>query len=174
MKSPKDYGYVLHKNLCLFQKGPLSQWWGAYPGQNSNFVPEGGGETYNCAEQWMMTVKAVLMGDDATAQLILNESNPANHKALGRQIKNFDSALWDKHKEKVVYLGNLWKFRQNPELKEFLLSFPRHTVFAEAAPWDPIWGIGLGPTDPDALDQSKWKGKNLLGKAIQRVHRELF
>ncbi len=121
-----------------------------------------------------MAAKAVIMNDEETLIKILKLKSPAKIKDMGRSIKNFDAARWDKHKRNVVYFGNLWKFSQNPELKEFLLSFPRHTIFAEAAPWDPVWGIGLGPENPDALDVSKWKGQNLLGEAIRRVHRELF
>jgi ribA/ribD-fused uncharacterized protein len=177
---PEDFGYVCKNNIVLFQKGPLSQWWGAYKGQNSNFSPVGGpfgtsGETvFNCCEQWMMAAKAVLMNDEFAAKRILALKSPKRQKEEGRKIENFDPAVWDKHKRNVVYWGNLWKFSQNPELKEFLLSFPRHTIFAEAAPWDPVWGIGLGPENPDALITSRWKGQNLLGEAIQRVHRELY
>lgn len=171
---PEDFNYVVKNGICLFQHGPLSQWWGGYPGQKSDIRPPGTTEVYNCTEQWMMVSKAVLMGDKDAAARILAEKNPANHKALGRCIQRFDGALWDAHKENIVYLGNLWKFSQNPELKEFLLSFPQGMIFAEAAPWDKVWGIGLGPTDADALIPSKWMGENLLGKIIQRVHRELL
>ena len=69
--------------------------------------------------------------------------------------------------------GNWYKFNQNPELKEYLLSFPVQTIFAEAAPWDKIWGIGLPPEDPDALDIYKWQGLNLLGLAISDVRQSL-
>lgn len=92
----------------------------------------------------MMASKAALMGDRETLEKILKEKNPAKQKALGRLVKNFDQALWDEVRSEVVYYGNLWKFSQNLNLKKFLLGFPRNTIFAEAAPWDKIWGIGLG------------------------------
>lgn len=174
LKSLAEYGIVQHGKLCLSQRSPLSRWWGGFTGQYSSFTPEGGYYVYNCTEQWMMVAKAAMMSDEEIMSKIMATNNPSNQRTLGRRIKNFNAALWDKHKEKAVYLGNLFKFKQNPELKEFLLSFPRHTIFAEAAPWDSVWGIGLSPTDSDSLDQSKWKGQNLLGKAIQRVHRELY
>lgn len=174
---PKEYGYVLKDGFCLFQKGPLSQWFGAYKDQHSSFTPTGAPfknePTFNCSEQWMMVAKAAIMGDEETMYQILAESDPKRQKALGRVVKNFDQALWDKHKEDAVFTGNMWKFSQNAHLKEFLLSFPIDTIFVEAAPWDKVWGIGLGPHSKYATVPEKWKGQNLLGKAISRVRKEL-
>lgn len=180
LKSPEEYGYVVKNNICLFQSGPLSQWWGGFNGQESRFSPRGEpfltscDDVFTSAEQWMMSAKAVIMGDMDAMDAIHGERHPKKIKELGRTIKGYDQVLWDKHKRKVVYWGNLWKFSQNQQLKDFLLSFPRHIIFAEAAPWDPIWGIGLDVNNPDALDIYKWQGQNLLGEAIQRVHRELY
>lgn len=28
LKTPEEYGYVVKNGFCLFQKGPLSQWYG--------------------------------------------------------------------------------------------------------------------------------------------------
>ncbi len=168
LKAPEEYGYVVKDGFCLFQKGPLSQWWGAYKGQESpfrsNILGTEMGPYYNCAEQFMMAMKASIMRDEETLKLILAEKNPAKHKDLGRQIKNFNGELWNQVKFAVVALGNFNKFSQNPELKEFLLAFPEDTIFAEAAPWDKIWGIGLGPEDPRSLNVSTWQGENLLGQ----------
>jgi ribA/ribD-fused uncharacterized protein len=122
----------------------------------------------------MMASKAAIMNDKETLDKIFKTKSAQKQKELGRKIRNYDEALWNEHKEDVVYYGNLWKFTQNPHLKEFILGFPRGTIFAEAAPWDKIWGIGLGPEDPDALDISAWKGQNLLGYALMAVHEELL
>lgn len=181
LKSPAEYGYVLGNNICLFQKGPLSQWWGGYSGQQSSFRPksavfaDGVDEcVFNCCEQFMMASKAAIMGDKETLDRIMKSKSPKKQRELGREIKNFDSVLWDRHKRHAVYSANYWKFNQNPDLKEFLFSFPRGTIFAEAASHDTIWGIGLGPEDPDALDISRWRGLNLLGEALQQVQRDLL
>jgi ribA/ribD-fused uncharacterized protein len=176
LKTPEEYGYVVKNGICLFQKGPLSQWWGGFQNQNGGFIPidVDPEARFNCCEQWMMTIKAVLMDDEETALKILEETNPKAQKGLGRKVRNFDPVVWDEHKLYAVYCGNYWKFTQNDDLKEFLLSFPRKTIFAEAAPWDSIWGIGLGPESDDALDQKRWKGQNLLGKAISMVHKDIL
>lgn len=175
----EDFGYVKKGKILLFQKGPLSQWYGGYKGQEASFSPKGGpfndeGEiVFNTCEKWMMASKAVIMGDEETLELILAENNPKKQKELGRKIKNFDPVKWDKHKKNVVYLGNYWKFTQNPHLYDFLMSFSLHTKFAEASPWDKIWGIGLGPNDERAWNTKTWQGENLLGKAINKVRKDL-
>ena len=99
-------------------------------------------------------------------------SNPYKIKALGRLVKNFNQEIWDKHKEDIVFNGNLLKFSQNKKLcKQLLATGDKEIV--EASPTDTIWGIGLAETDPDIYDKSKWRGTNLLGKAIMKVRNVL-
>jgi ribA/ribD-fused uncharacterized protein len=192
---PEDYNYVVKNNLCLFQKGPLSQWWGGFKGQNGGFSVSGSDLyflymtnsnnelftflereymlyselDFNCCEQWMMACKAALFNDKETFLEIMKESSPAKQKDLGRSVKNYNQDIWDEYKFEIVLRGNYSKFGQNLELKEFLYSFNSFTIFAEASPWDKVWGIGLGPDDPRSLDINTWQGKNLLGRAITDI-----
>ena len=46
-------------------------------------------------------------------------------------------------------------------------------ILAECAVRDQIWGIGLSMRDPNRLDRSKWRGKNLLGYALMMVREQL-
>ena len=138
----------------------LSQW---YPCQ---FEVEG--VTYTSAEQYMMAEKAKLFGDEEIRAEILNTDDPRMCKALGRKVKNFDKAVWDKEKEHIVRKGNTKKFLQNSALRNFLLS-TGDKVLVEASPTDRVWGIGLGKNNPDALDPQKWRGQNLLGFALMNV-----
>ena len=39
---------------------------------------------------------------------------------------------------------------------------------------DAIWGIGCAEDDPDAWDESTWRGKNYLGYVITEVRDELL
>lgn len=175
LHTPEEYGYVQHDNIVLFQKGPLSQWYGGFDNQPFSGMIHGNPPewcfVFNCCEQWMMWHKACVFGDAETAKKIERELNPAAQKALGREVKNFDPVVWDTVKEDIVFAGNFLKFTQNEHLRTFLKQFPFDTIFAEAAPWDPVWGIGIGPTAPFALDPSQWRGQNLLGKAISRVRK---
>ena len=50
-------------------------------------------------------------------------------------------------------------------MREYLLS-TNDKVLVEASPTDCVWGIGLGKSNPDALDPTKWRGENLLGFAL--------
>jgi ribA/ribD-fused uncharacterized protein len=127
------------------------------------------GIKFNCCEQWMMACKAGLFDDVETFKKIMVETSPSKQKDLGREVKNYNNDIWNEYKYEIVTRGNEYKFDSNPELKEFLCSFNPFTIFAEAAPWDKIWGIGLGPDDPKALDINTWEGENLLGKVITRL-----
>lgn len=46
-------------------------------------------------------------------------------------------------------------------------------VLVEASPLDKIWGIGLARDNADASNPKKWKGLNLLGKALMAVREDL-
>lgn len=142
----------------------LSQW---YPCQF-----EVDSMKYTSAEQYMMAEKARLFGDEKIRAEILRTSDPRKCKALGRKVKNFDKAVWDKRKENIVRNGNFEKFMQNSALRSFLLS-TGDKVLVEASPTDRVWGIGLGKNNPDALDPKKWRGQNLLGFILMAVRNEM-
>jgi ribA/ribD-fused uncharacterized protein len=147
------------------QASPFSQW---YP---CTFVVDG--NTYSCAEQYMMRGKAVLFGDHAIAAQILAAPHPRDHKALGRKVASFDDAIWRREREAIVLAGNRAKFTQNPELRALLVA-TRGTELVEASPRDRIWGIGLGADDPRARDRAQWRGANLLGKILTALRDELI
>lgn len=138
----------------------FSQW---YP---SSFVVDG--ITYLTAEHWMMAGKAKLFYDDETLQRIIDAPTPNEAKALGRQVKGFDTAVWEQNCFAIVREGNLHKFAQYKGYKEFLLA-TGSKVLVEASPVDPVWGIGLPQDSPKAKDPHTWRGQNLLGFALMEV-----
>lgn len=146
------------------EASPFSQWF------RCSFTD--GGNTFNCAEQFMMHGKAVLFDDAEVAEKILTAAHPREHKALGRKVKSFDDKVWKRSREQIVLAGNRAKFTQNPELKELLLA-TKDTELVEASPYDKIWGIGLAASDPRAQDPSQWKGQNLLGRILTQLREEL-
>lgn len=147
------------------QESPFSQW------HRSGFVV--GGTRFTCAEQYMMHGKAVLFGDEEMAARILEAKTPKEHKALGRQVRGFDGARWERERERIVHEGNLAKFTQNPALLEALLA-TAGTELVEASPLDRIWGVGLSAEDPRIQDPAAWRGLNLLGKVLTRLREELL
>ena len=117
-----------------------------------------------------MYCKAALNNDKDSIALIMAEKDPRKQKALGRKVKNFDSSLWDKHKEEIMLIGLTEKFKQNPELLTQLLAEDCET-FVEASPHDRIWGIGFDAANAMA-HESEW-GENLLGKIITQIRNNL-
>lgn len=130
------------------------------------------GERFQTAEHFMMVEKARLFADEEAAQNILASSTPNHAKALGRTVKNFDNDTWNLNRFDIVVKGNIAKFRQNPELAQFL-SNSGDRVLVEASPPDRIWGIGMSKTDPLIEQPKSWKGLNLLGFALMAVRDHL-
>lgn len=116
----------------------------------------------------MMVQKAILFDANDIAKEILATDDPGHAKALGRQVPNFKSDVWDEKKFSIVVEANEKKFGQNPELKDYLISTGKR-ILVEASPNDNVWGIGLTEDHPDASDPARWKGENLLGFALMNV-----
>lgn len=142
----------------------LSQWWMA------EFKVDG--KSYCCMEQFMMAEKARLFGDRETLAKIMEATVQGKIKALGREVRSFDQAEWDKCKHTIVLTGNFQKFLQNRSLKDFLLR-TGDKILVEASPRDRIWGIGMGKANENAENPAAWRGRNLLGFALMEVRDEL-
>lgn len=128
--------------------------------------------TYLSSEAYLMAKKALLFNDVESAQKIVNTSDPKAQKALGRLVRGFSEELWNQHKFEIMVQGLLLKFEQNESLKKQLLS-TGEKVLVEGSPYDRIWGVGLHYTDLLILDESKWMGENLLGKALMEVRSQI-
>lgn len=147
--------------------------WGSYLSQWSNhsFEDRKLKQKFLCGEQYMMYCKALIFKDKESCIKIMLADNPRDQKAAGRLIKNFDQEIWDQHKYKIILRGNFLKFSQNEKIKEELLK--SNKILVEASPFDRIYGIGIKFDDDKILDESNWKGKNLLGKALMEVREKL-
>lgn len=138
----------------------FSQWW------QQPFEVDG--LQYHTAEHWMMAGKARLFKDEEILGKILEAKSPAQAKKFGREVRGFDQAAWESARYGIVLQGNLHKFGQHAELKDFLLS-TGDKILVEASPYDRIWGIGLAKTAPNIEDPHTWKGLNLLGFALMEA-----
>jgi ribA/ribD-fused uncharacterized protein len=125
---------------------------------------------FGTSEQYMMYAKALLMSDFATAQKILAASGPAEAKALGREVKNFDQGTWERYCDAIVEKGNYSKFSQNERLKGILLGTGAREI-VETSPNDRFWGIGFDTENAEG-NVGNW-GENRLGKALMRVRDRL-
>ena len=146
------------------ENGYLSNW---YP---AHFTVDG--IEFSSMEQFMMYQKACRFHDASVANEILGTNDVAEIKKLGREVHGYDENTWNGVRQIVVYEGLKAKFSQNAELKEKLVD-TGDAILAECAVRDQIWGIGLSMRDPNRLDRSKWKGKNLLGYALMMVREQL-
>ena len=69
----------------------------------------------------MMAEKPRLFKDHRAVE-IMSSPDPSTHKRIGRGVRNFDSAVWDREKQNAVLSGNYAKFTQNPAMKHHRLS----------------------------------------------------
>jgi hypothetical protein len=145
-------------------KGCLSQWWPV------DFTVDGA--AYASAEHFMMAAKALLFDDTETADRIRQAPHPGAAKALGREVVGFDEQRWAERRFDLVVAGNLAKFGQHADLRDFLLG-TGSKVLVEASPQDAIWGIGLAADDDRAASPEHWPGLNLLGFALMEVRHRL-
>lgn len=144
--------------------GCLSQWW------LSPFTVDG--VTYPTAEHWMMAGKARLFGDEQGLATVLAATNPGAAKATGRKVRGFDEDRWVKARYAIVVAGNMAKFGQHPDLRDFLRRTGER-VLVEASPNDRVWGVGMGAANPHVAHPARWKGRNLLGFALMEVRERL-
>jgi len=149
-----------------FHGGPLSQWFKAPFSQR--FVADGALYEFTCAEQYMMAAKARLFGDEASFEAIMSVRNPREHKRLGRGVSGFSQPVWDAAIPDILISGNLAKFEQHEDLSRYLISTGERRL-VEGSPTDRIYGVGLSFDDPAIENESNWRGRNLLGNALEIV-----
>ena len=143
----------------------LSQWW------PSPFTVDG--VEYATAEHWMMASKARLFGDEEAERGALAAASPAQAKKIGRLVRGFDNARWERERFAIVAEGSFHKFAAHPDLRMFLLGTGTR-VLVEASPLDRVWGIGLAADDERAMDPARWRGPNLLGFALMAARERLL
>lgn len=139
------------------------------------------GVTHNffSSEQYFMWHKAYHFKDykvlNEIENLMFDDTSSSEAKALGRKVKNFNEEEWNKISYDIMFKGCLAKFSQNKVLFDLITS-PEYDDkhFVEASPYDCIWGVGLGEADERIADENNWRGKNLLGKVLDRVRLELL
>lgn len=120
------------------------------------------------SEQGFMLEKALLF-DPEKAREVVNAKTAYLAKKVGRSIRNYNDEKWSKVRyEKMVEVLKS-KF-SNEELKKILLE-TGDRVLVEGSPYDNIWGVKIDWMSDEILDSNKWRGQNLLGKALMEVRK---
>jgi len=136
---------------------------------------------YTSSTQFVMAEQARLFGDEQRRQeLLAAHHEAAPHKAFDhkapktgvRRVKNFDPAVWERYRERLMWRGTYEKFAQNPALKRQMFQVGDDRRFVEATE-DPVWGIGITLDHPDARAPRKWRGPNLMGEMLTDVREVL-
>lgn len=170
-----------YNNVVLFNRGPLSNWYGGFEGQESPIraiISEDRAysniATFNCAEQYFVALKAELFEDYGAIERVLEEKHPKKQQEIGRGIKNFDNETWVQNRDQVWLQVLLAKFRQNKHLEDVLINTPRFSIIAEDSP-DLIYGTGLGQNHSieKRSDINYWSGQNLMGEYLMEVRKIL-
>lgn len=150
--------------VYFYQDTPLSNWWTSEP-----YIPYDG-HLFASSEALFMYLKAKVFRDDVIAEIMPKMYYDAA-KALGGIVRNFSEDVWNREREKAMYLTLKAKFAVDKAYRDTLLSEEYEgKTFVEASPIDPNWGVGLSITE--AVRGEKWKGLNLLGKLHTQLRDE--
>ena len=152
------------KYVYFYQDTPLSNWWTSKP-----YIPYDG-QLFASSEALFMFLKAKVFRDDVIAGII-----PKTHydaaKALGGIVRNFSEDVWNREREKAMYIALKTKLVVDEAYKSTLLSAEyRGKTFVEASPYDEVWGIKRSIVD--AVEGKEWRGLNLLGKLHTQLRDE--
>jgi len=126
------------------------------------------GDRFTCMEQFIVTKKAQLFGDQKVVVEVSKESNPFKQKQIGKKVENFDRAKWEADAPNLILPGLTAKFMQNEICKTTLLESADKRI-VEANPYDNFFGAALSLRDKNIWIPDKVVGRNEMGKLLVRV-----
>ena len=85
-------------------------------------------------------------------------------KEISMDITNFNKREWSRVTEELWYPGIREKFFQNPGLMAALLN-TRTKQLVESS-YNDLWGTGIPMSNPNALDDTKWKSPRTIREDI--------
>ena len=115
---------------------------------------------YKTAEHYMMHHKALLFGDAAAAEEILDAEQPWKVQKLGRLVEGFDQEVWERERERIVRDAVYWKFTSPVSLIETQLP----TVVPKVQPGE------NGPRERQPEGIRVWKLSDSRNAPLTRSH----
>ena len=169
--------YDFGKVLCFYSNGDFPQFSNFYPTEIKIETYCGNEiekvEKWASVEHYFQYQKALEFDPDGEVlKQMSNDLSCKEIKALGRKVQNFNATVWNIRRRFHMREAIAWKFYQNYDLRELLLSTD-DALLAEASPRDTFWGIGYSKSNPKAFDPAQWRGKNVLGNMLMYLRNEL-
>lgn len=163
---PNNDGTKRSKEALVFfgSKSIFNHWNKEYPFQLNSI-------DYTCVEQYIISEKCLLFGDNEAAKLVMEETEPREMKNAAEFIQNYDHRIWMQNCYDIVLEGVRAKFQANEKAKSCLIETNR-LIIGEATK-NSKWGIGKHISEDYVLDFSTWKGENMTGKILMQVREEL-
>lgn len=118
------------------------------------------------SEQAFMYSKAAFFKDHSACIEVLRAKTAKEAKAIGRRVRGFDEERWTAARWPIMYACVTAKFRGCAEARA-AMEANGDARYAEASPYDRIWGIGYRAREAPAHEED-W-GLNLLGKILGAV-----
>lgn len=127
---------------------------------------------FDSMEQFLALSRARFANDQHLIDKALSSSDPADAKRILNLLRDAPGQPeWEEERHDILMSGLLAKFRQNQDLKKYLLSSEDRQL-GEASK-NMTWGIGMSLTDKNRLNTRYWKGDNLLGRSLMEVRQIL-
>lgn len=130
------------------------------------------GEAFVCVEQYVQYQKSIWFGDNERANRILGMGVGDNFYELkDDKIESFDkkiNAQWADSKAYIaIYEAYKHQILQNDEMYEYLMKIEASFIAERGVFY--LYTTGLKEDDPDFTNESKWTGKNYVGKSLQAL-----
>ena len=154
---------VMDKSVIFYSsKCPLSNW-------NIDYPFSIGHKEYICIEQRVQEKKCSMFGDIATAEKIMDETDPQKMRKIGENVRNYKHSEWMGCIDQVTYDANKAKFsdRRAAGAKDYLLATGKRVIGEASA--NMKWGIGLKVSDRNSCDPNSWVGDNMSGIILMDI-----
>lgn len=126
-------------------------------------------DDYFCLEQYIVAQKALMFNNDDIFNQIIETKNIDKVLVLDQSITNIDRALWSHYYYTICLTGNYYKFSQNIEMRNYLLSTDGQLI---------IEGYSSNILNNEDFDLRKnlnnYIGENIEGFALMEVRDELM